>query len=141
MAREMARLERAGFDARIGLATASQRATSNWNTHDACACGGRGLAGAGGAGAVGCRALTAMIEPVTHLAWDTLGARRYPYAEETRPWDEAAFLTPSKPRTRRMHRVSARGRWRVAWRGEIAQALGRAALSHYADFAIARSIP
>jgi len=69
MAREMARLERAGSTHVSDLPTQSQRATSTGNTARRMRIGGRGLAGAGERAAVDAARLTAMIEPVTHLAW------------------------------------------------------------------------
>ncbi|HEY0106343.1 MAG TPA: hypothetical protein VGB91_09685, partial [Rhizomicrobium sp.] len=67
--------------------------------------------------------------------WDTLGARPYPYPQAARPWDADAFLAAVEAEDEAAAIAAMRGALRdgVA-REEIGRTLGRAALSHYADF-------
>ena len=93
MAREVARLERAGFDARVALVHAIESVSGRLE-------GGMTHAHAAAADWLGLseRAptadlrLTALLEPIGHLAEDTLGAGRFPYAEGLLAWDAEAFL-------------------------------------------------
>jgi nitrite reductase/ring-hydroxylating ferredoxin subunit len=136
MAREVARLERAGFDAREAIAhaldvrneflefgtTHAHAAAADWLT----------LADRAPDDA---RRLTAMIEPIAHIAWDTLGAARFPYAKETREWDADTFVSAIESENEA--EAIARIRGAVAAQvpaSAVQAALGRAALAHYADF-------
>lgn len=136
MAREVARLERAGFDASIALAHAFEALNERleFGTTHAHGAAPDWLVLAERAPSDAQR-LAAMLEPISHLAWDTLGVRRYPYAEDTKPWDAAAFLAAVEAENETDAIAYMRGALRdgVA-RDEIYAALGRAALSHYADF-------
>jgi nitrite reductase/ring-hydroxylating ferredoxin subunit len=136
MARELARIERAGFDARIGLshAIAARNARlENGMTH-AHAAAADWLMLAERAPSPEKR-LTALLEPVAHLADDTLGAGEFPYADDRAEWDARAFVVAVEAE----HESAA-----VALvRGAVAQgvtydemrpAFGEAALAHYADF-------
>src|SRR5215469_12116900 len=67
MAREVARLERAGFDAKAALVHAL-RARSD------------------------AARLAALLEPLAHLAWDTEGAGVFPYADIRTDWEPRAFV-------------------------------------------------
>ncbi len=136
MAREVARLERAGFDAGVALAhaIAALNERLEFGTTHAHGAAADWLALAGRAPSDGER-LTAMIEPISHLAWDTLGARRYPYSEETTPWDATALQAAIESENEPGAIALVRGALRDGVpRREIYAALGRAALSHYADF-------
>jgi nitrite reductase/ring-hydroxylating ferredoxin subunit len=136
MAREVARLERAGFDARIALA------------HALHARGGRLEGGMTHAHAAAAdwlalaerapdedKRLAAMLEPLAHLAWDTRGAGEYPFADDVAAWDGDAFLAAMEAEDER----AALARMRGALAENIPYAMlrpiiGEAALAHYADF-------
>jgi len=136
MAREVARLEHAGFDARTAL------------SHALGARGNRlenGMTHAHGAAAdwlaLAERApdedkrLAAMLEPLAHLAWDTQGAGEFPYADDIAAWDAQAFLAAmeaedEKAAIARMRGAVAEHVPYTALRPVIAEA----ALAHYADF-------
>ncbi|MEI9887263.1 MAG: Rieske 2Fe-2S domain-containing protein [Rhizomicrobium sp.] len=136
MAREVARLERAGFDAELALihAIAARNERLEYGTTHAYGAAADWLKLAARAPDDAHR-LAATIEPLQHLAWDTLGAGHYPYSEETRDWDAAAFLTAIENEDE----IEAVARLRGALAAQVAPAaldaaLGRAALSHHADF-------
>ena len=136
MAREVARLERAGFDASLALthAITAQNERLEYGTTHAYAAAADWLKLAARAPSDAER-LTAMIEPIAHLAWDTLGAPAYPYAEAARAWDADAFVGAIE----REDEAGAIAHLRGALIAHVAQkeiqaALGRAALAHYADF-------
>ena len=79
--------------------------------------------------------LAALLEPIGHLADDTLGVGRFPYAVGLLPWDAEAFLEAMEAEDE----FSAQGRVRGALEdgmtyAELRPALGAAALAHYADF-------
>jgi nitrite reductase/ring-hydroxylating ferredoxin subunit len=136
MAREVARLERAGFEAREALSHAigARNERLETGTTHAHAAAADWLALAERAPSDAAR-LTAMIEPVAHLAWDTRGARRYPYAEEARMWDADAFLAAVENENEADAIALLRGALADGGaRESLRRALGRAALSHYADF-------
>src|SRR5690242_5530914 len=88
MAREVARLERAGFEASTAFLHAihfcNERLEGGMN--HAHAAGADWLALAAEAPSPEAR-LAALLEPVGHLAWDTQGAAEFPYGEESEPWD------------------------------------------------------
>src|SRR5690349_3730337 len=136
IAREVARLERAGFDAHTAVSHAILRQNERleFGTTHAHAAAADWLALAERAPSDAAR-LTAMIEPIAHLAWDTVGADSFPYAADVKPWDANAILDAIESE----HETAAIAHLRGALdggvaRGEIGRALGRAALSHYADF-------
>jgi nitrite reductase/ring-hydroxylating ferredoxin subunit len=136
MAREVARLERAGFDATGALshAVAAFNEQLEYGTTHAHGAAADWLALAERAPSDAAR-LAATLEPIAHLAWDTQGAPHYPYAQDSMEWNADAFLTAienedEKGAVARLRGALAGG---VA-RDEIRRALGRAALSHYADF-------
>ena len=136
MAREVARLERAGFDARVALI----HAISTFNdgleygaTH-AYAAAADWLALAERA-PTDAKRLAAMIEPIAHLAWDTRGAPRYPYPDGIREWNGDAFVAAIESEDEKVAAAHVRGALRDGVPAqEIHRAFGRAALSHYADF-------
>src|SRR5476651_31530 len=136
MAREVARLERAGFDASIALthALGALNERLEFGTTHAHGAAADWLALAERAPSDSER-LAAMIEPISHLAWDTTGARRYPYATEIKAWDANAFSAAVESENEANAIALVRGALRdgVACK-EIYMAIGRAALSHYADF-------
>ena len=79
--------------------------------------------------------LAAMLEPLSHLSWDTLGAGEFPYAEGTARWDERAFLTAMEAGRRTDAVAHIRGAIgdHIPY-ARLRPAFGESALSHYADF-------
>jgi nitrite reductase/ring-hydroxylating ferredoxin subunit len=136
MAREVARLERAGFDARVALdhAIVNFHDRLEYGTTHAHAAAADWLALAERAPSDAER-LTAMIEPISHLAWDTLGARRYPFPDDVKSWDATGFTVAVESEDEKAAVALVRGAMRdgVA-RSDLLSAFGAAALSHYADF-------
>jgi nitrite reductase/ring-hydroxylating ferredoxin subunit len=134
MAREMARLERAGFDATEGLthAIAARNAQLEDGTTHAHGAAFDWLTLADRAATPEAR-LTAIIEPIAHLAWDTQGADKFPYAEGARDWDAPAYLAAVENEREADAIAFMRS---GAHRGYdvVGPVLGQAALSHYADF-------
>jgi nitrite reductase/ring-hydroxylating ferredoxin subunit len=136
MAREAARLQRAGFDGRDALAHAIEAVSERLEggmTH-AHAAAADWLALADRAPSADLR-LAALLEPIGHLAWDTLGAERFPFAESRLDWDADAFVRAMEAEDE----FSAQGFVRGALDdglayGDLRPALARAALAHYADF-------
>jgi nitrite reductase/ring-hydroxylating ferredoxin subunit len=136
MAREVARLERAGFDAHIAVAhaIAEQNERLEFGTTHAHAAAADWLALAERAPSDAAR-LTAMIEPIAHLAWDTVGAKTFPYTEAVRSWDRDALLTAIESENESDAIALLRGALQDGVPMiEIGRTLGRAALAHYADF-------
>ena len=79
--------------------------------------------------------LAAMLEPMSHLAWDTLGAGEFPYAEGVARWDERAFVAAMEAEDEPVALAHVRGA--IAERipyARLRPAFGESALSHYADF-------
>src|SRR5258708_5111728 len=83
MARELARLEHAGFDASTAFlhAILLRNARLEGGMNHAHAAGADWLALAAEAASDDFR-LAALLEPIGHLAWDTLGAEIFPYAAD-----------------------------------------------------------
>ncbi|MEJ0043600.1 MAG: Rieske 2Fe-2S domain-containing protein [Rhizomicrobium sp.] len=136
MAREVARLERAGFDARLALshAIAARNAHLEYGTTHAHGAAADWLALAARATRED-EQLAATLEPIAHLAWDTLGASRYPYAEDARDWNAEAFVAAVEAENEAEAVALMRGAlWLGVAKRDIRAALGRAALAHYADF-------
>jgi nitrite reductase/ring-hydroxylating ferredoxin subunit len=136
IAREVARLERAGFDARTAVAHAfaiRNDRLENGMSH-AHAAGADWLALADEAPTADAR-LAALLEPIGHIAWDTVGAARFAYGERTERWDSARFLDAMEAEDE--EEVIARIRGAIADHlaySELRPTLGAAALAHYADF-------
>ncbi|HWA90528.1 MAG TPA: Rieske 2Fe-2S domain-containing protein [Rhizomicrobium sp.] len=136
MAREVARLERAGFDAREALVHALKARNEyleNGMTH-AHAAAADWLALAARAPDPD-RRLAATLEPLAHLAWDTEGAGEFPYAPETLPWNAQAFLAAMEAEDE--PQAVARMRGAIADRvpyAALRPVIAEAALAHYADF-------
>ncbi|MBI3675680.1 MAG: Rieske 2Fe-2S domain-containing protein [Proteobacteria bacterium] len=136
MAREVVRLDRAGFAMTDALVYAI--AVCNDRLED-------GMTHAYGAAADWLKLsdvaptaearLAALLEPIAHLAWDTEGVGGFPYAEGTTPWDAKAFFMAVEGE--REVDAIARIRGAVAQGvsyDQLSPALGEAALAHYADF-------
>lgn len=136
MARETARLERAGFDAREALVHAIGRCNARLEggmTH-AHAAAADWLALSAKAPSADLR-LAALLEPLGHLAWDTLGAGAYPYPAGERAWDGQAFLAAMEAEDEAAALALARGAIRSGMSyAALRPWLAEAALAHYADF-------
>src|SRR6185312_11733531 len=136
MAREVARLQRAGIEPHTALIHAFHsrgRHLETGMTH-AHAAAADWLALAGRAPDEE-RRLAAMLEPLGHLAWDTQGAGEFPYPGGTLGWDADAFLAAMETEDE----AKALGHMRGAIADGIPYAalrptIAEAALSHYADF-------
>jgi nitrite reductase/ring-hydroxylating ferredoxin subunit len=90
MAREVARFERAGFDAREAVAhgfRVRHERLEDGMTHAHAAA----LRLAGRAGTAAER-LAALLEPLGRIAWDTAGADEFPYAEDIAEWSGPGFV-------------------------------------------------
>ncbi|HEX4078632.1 MAG TPA: Rieske (2Fe-2S) protein [Rhizomicrobium sp.] len=136
MAREAARLERAGFDAKEAIVhafrhrndrlengmTHAHAAAADWlllaertNKHE--------------------ERLAALLEPLGHIAWDTEGAGEFLYATEIRQWDGGAFVAAIEAENEPAAVAHIRGAFAdgISYAG-LQSAFGEAALAHYADF-------
>ncbi len=136
MARETARLLRAGFAAedalRHAIAVCNERLEDGM-THAHGAASGW-LALADGATAAEQR-MAAVLEPIAHLAWDTEGAAHFPYAEDVTPWDAAGFLTAVEGEREADAIAFVRGALAAGLSyADLQDAFGEAALAHYAGF-------
>ncbi len=136
MARELARLERAGFDARIALSHAI--AARNGRLEDgithahAAAADWLLLAERATSPELG---LAAMLEPVAHLADDTLGAGEFPYPEGKAEWNAQAFVAAVEAEDEGAAAALVRGALAEGLTYDaLRPAFGEAALAHYADF-------
>src|ERR1700744_859138 len=133
MAREVARLERAGFDGRVALVHAIETVGGRLEggmTH-AHAAAADWLALSERAPTADLR-LTALLEPIGHLAEDTLGAGRFPYAEGLLDWDADAFLAAMEGEDEFAAQARVAGALEGGLTyGALRPALGAAALAHY----------
>jgi len=136
MAREAARLERAGFDANETLAHALRF------------CNGRledGMTHAHAAAAdwllLAARAETpaerfaAQLEPLGHIAWDIEGAGEFPYPESVAEWNATGFVAAVEAEDEITANAHMRGALAQGLSYEsLRAAIGEAALAHYAAF-------
>ena len=136
MARETARLIRAGFDP--GEAVVHAIATRNARLEDgmthahAAAADWLALADRTTSPA---KSLAALLEPLGHIAWDTEGAGEFPYAEAMLPWRPAAFLAAVEAEDESAAIARLRGAIDDGLSyGELRPVFAQAALAHYADF-------
>src|SRR5215472_16428530 len=136
MAREVARLERAGFSADEALVHAIQHAAAHFEngmTH-AYAAAPDWLTLAARATSPEER-LSATLEPVAHVSWDTLGMGAFPYAQGQTAWDAEAFVAAAEHEDEAGALALVRGA--IASRlpySTLRPALAEVALAHYADF-------
>jgi nitrite reductase/ring-hydroxylating ferredoxin subunit len=136
MARETARLEAAGYDGRLALAHAILRQNERLE-------GGMTHAHAAAADwlSLAARAqdpdlrLTAVVEPIAHLARDTLGAGTFPYADGAAEWDPAAFADAVEREDEAAAIRLVRGALaaRIPYTA-LRPAFAAGALAHYNDF-------
>jgi nitrite reductase/ring-hydroxylating ferredoxin subunit len=136
MAREVARLERAGFDARDALVHAFRFCNERLEdgmTHAYAAAADWLLLAARAETPAG--RLAAQLEPLGHLAWDTEGAGEFPYPETAAEWNRAGFIAAVEAENEsaaiaHIRGALAQGLTYASLRG----AFGEAALAHYAAF-------
>lgn len=136
MAREVARLEHAGFDGREALVHGFRLCNERLEdgmTH-AHAAAADWLLLASRADTPNER-LAALLEPLGHIAWDTEGAGEFPYPEGVVDWDGASFVAAVEAEDE----AAAIARMRGALAQDVPYAslypaIGEAALAHYADF-------
>ena len=136
VAREVARLERAGFDTREAL------------VHGFRLCNDRledGMTHAHAAAAdwllLASRAetpserLAAQLEPLGHIAWDAEGAGHFPYSEAISEWNGTDFLAAIEAEDETAAIALVRGALAQNLPySSIRPVIGEAALAHYADF-------
>jgi len=136
MAREVARIERAGFDAAEALVHAF--AVRNDRLED-------GMTHAYAAAADWCHLssrarcpeerLAALLEPLAHIAWDTQGAGEFPYAQAIERWDAAAFIAALEAEDESAAVARIRGALAEGIPySRLQPVISEAALVHYADF-------
>ncbi|HTT98597.1 MAG TPA: Rieske (2Fe-2S) protein [Rhizomicrobium sp.] len=136
MAREVARLEASGFDAKTALVHAlrSRGNRLEYGMTHAHAAAADWIALADRAPSDEAR-FAAMLEPLGHLAWDTLGAPEYPYADGVTSWDEKTFLNAMEAEDEAAALACIRGAlWESIPYAHLRRMLAASALSHYADF-------
>jgi nitrite reductase/ring-hydroxylating ferredoxin subunit len=136
MAREVARLEQAGFDAREAL-------VHGFVLRNACLENGMTHAHAAAADwlALAARAkrpeqrLSAMLEPLFHIGWDSMGAIAFPYASGIAQWSPDHFLQAVEAEDEPAAVARIRGAFaeNVSY-AQLRPVLAQAALAHYADF-------
>src|SRR5271170_4487520 len=136
MAREIARLEHAGYDARDALAHAFKSCNARLEdgmTH-AYAAAADWLYLAARAETAAER-LAAQLEPLGHIAWDTEGAREFPYPEAVAEWSTAGFVAAVEAEDEAAAIAHIRGALAQGLSyAALRPAIGAAALAHYAAF-------
>jgi nitrite reductase/ring-hydroxylating ferredoxin subunit len=136
LARETARLVRAGFDAKQAIAHAfevrNQRLEDGMTHAHAAAADWLVLAERANSPE---KQLTAILEPLGHVAWDTEGAGEFPYADRVSQWRADAFLAAIEVEDEGSAIACVRGALAdgLAYR-ELQPVFAEAALAHYADF-------
>jgi nitrite reductase/ring-hydroxylating ferredoxin subunit len=136
IARELARLAKAGGDPTDAVAAAIQwsHARLEFGTTHAYAAAAGWLRLYDEATDEETR-LICLAEAIGHMAWDVLREPQYPYPDARAAWDEAAFLAAVEAQDE----AAAIGRVRGALASGLGfaaleRALSAAALAHYADF-------
>jgi|SRR5579871_10621 len=136
MARETARLELAGYDGRIALSHAIRRQNERLE-------GGMTHAHAAAADwlSLSARAqdpdlrLVAILEPIGHLARDTVGAGLFQYPEAAAEWDASAFIAAIEREDETAAVALVRGALSAGIPyAQLRPAFAAAALAHYNDF-------
>jgi nitrite reductase/ring-hydroxylating ferredoxin subunit len=136
MAREVARLECAGFDAREALVHAVRLRNGRLEdgmTHAYAAAADWLLLAA--RGETPAERLAAELEPLGHIAWDTAGAGEFPYPETVVEWDAARFVAAVEAEDETAAVALIRGALTQGLPYKSLRAvIGEAALAHYAAF-------
>ena len=135
IARDLARIEAAGSDPRLGVRAAIRwtHERFQWGMTHAHAALADWLALAEEQDAPVDR-LVCITEIVAHLAEDSLRGEAYPYAEGTAPWDEDAFVAAVEAEDEATALRLARGGLAEGGWARVDRGLCRAALAHYQDF-------
>ena len=136
MAREVARLERAGFDAGEalvrGFELCNDRLEDGMTHAHAAAADWLLLASRAETPA---ERLAAQLEPLGHIAWDTEGAGHFPYPEAVSEWNGADFVAAIEAEDETAAIAQVRGALAQNFPYlSIRPAIGEASLAHYADF-------
>jgi nitrite reductase/ring-hydroxylating ferredoxin subunit len=136
LARETARLERAGCDAMAALvhafASRNQRLEDGMTHAHAAAADWLALANRATDPA---SRLAALLEPLLHIAWDTQGAGEFPYAMGCVEWSAEAFAAAIEAEDEAAAVACMRGAVAESIPYQrLRSAIGQAALAHYADF-------
>ncbi len=136
IAREVARLEASGFDAKTALLHAlhSRGKHLEYGMTHAHAAAADWIALADRAPSEEAR-FAAMLEPFGHFAWDTLGAPEYPYADGVMRWDADVFVAAVEAENETTALAHIRGALAdgIPYAG-LRPVLATSALAHYADF-------
>ncbi|MFL5267304.1 MAG: Rieske (2Fe-2S) protein [Stellaceae bacterium] len=136
LAREVARLGRAGFDAHVALAHAFRLCNGRLEdgmTHAHAAAADWLLLAARAETPV--ERLAAQLEPLGHIAWDTEGADEFPYPETVAEWNRDGFIAAVEAEDETTAIAHIRGALaRGLAYASLRAAIGEAALAHYADF-------
>ena len=79
--------------------------------------------------------LIAVVEPIAHIAWDTLRQPECPYAQSSASWDGEAFVSAieAEDEARAIARLSGALQENIPL-ADLKQAFAKAALAHYQDF-------
>jgi nitrite reductase/ring-hydroxylating ferredoxin subunit len=136
MAREVARYLKAGGDAleplRRTIAGRADRLEYGMGHAFAAAPGWIALYEQAGDEA---RRLAALVEPVAHIAWDTLREAPFPFAEGNREWEPQEFVRAIEDENEALAVTLVRGALKASVpAAKMRQAFATAALAHYQDF-------
>ncbi len=136
MARETARLVKAGFPAEDALRHAIKLSHERFEfgTTHAYAAAADWLALAARAPDQE-RYLAALLEPIAHIAWDISGETYHPFTDETAPWDAQVFIDAAEleDEPHAIARIAGALETGIPY-ARLRPALAAAALAHYADF-------
>jgi nitrite reductase/ring-hydroxylating ferredoxin subunit len=136
MARESARLLRAGFDAREAIIHAFQirndRLEDGMTHAHAAAADWLLLADRANSPE---KQLTAVLEPLGHIAWDTEGTVEFPYTDRISRWHAGTFLAAVEAEDEESAIAYVRGAIAdgISY-AHLRPVFAEAALAHYADF-------
>lgn len=136
IARELARFDRLGLDLTLAVEA------TIWETHDHFE---YGMTHAFAAAADWlslskretdpAKRLITFVEPIAHMAWDSLRHPQYPFTEETLEWDASAFVNAIEDEDENQAVALTRGGLKSGLTyKDFEPHLAQAALAHYADF-------
>jgi nitrite reductase/ring-hydroxylating ferredoxin subunit len=136
LARDLARLKKAGADPRRAVARAivwSHGRLRDGMTHAYAAANGWLRLHDLSSDAV--EQLTCLAESTGHIAYDTLREADWPYGEDAQPWDEDRFATAVEQQDEEAALARVRGALTAGISFAMLEpSLARAALAHYNDF-------
>lgn len=137
MAREVARLMKAGGDPLDGLrrAIAETAEKFEYGASHALPASADWLSLREAAAGDPVRELAMLTECIGHFAWDTRREPHRPFPTDSRPWDEDGFVAAveEEDETAAMAHVRGAVADGLGW-AEMERGFARAALAHYADF-------